>query len=138
MIYQSKLKARTAAEMMKNYAQPQRLMILSFLAHGEKTVGEIDEATQIGQPALSQQLAELRHANLIANRREAKNVYYALMNERVIDCINQIERLFADAHDIKAEPISLRKTKSSNPNKNSARQEPAIVSIGAATFAKVF
>ena len=138
MIYQSKSKARTAADMMKNYAQPQRLMILSFLAHGEKTVGEIDEATQIGQPALSQQLAELRHANLIANRREAKNVYYALMNKRVIDCINQIERLFTDEHDIKAEPPSLRKIKSSKPNNNSARQEPAVVSIGAATFAKVF
>lgn len=138
MIYQSKSKARTAADMMKNYAQPQRLMILSFLAHGEKTVGEIDEATQIGQPALSQQLAELRHANLIANRREAKNVYYALMNERVIDSIKQIERLFVDEHDIKAEPSSLRKIKSSNPNKNSVRQETIVVSTGAAAFAKVF
>ena len=138
MIYQSKSKARTAADMMKNYAQPQRLMILSFLAHGEKTVGEIDEATQIGQPALSQQLAELRHANLIANRREAKNVYYALMNERVIDSIKQIESLFVDEHDIKAEPSSLRKIKSSNPNKNSVRQKTIVVSTGAAAFAKVF
>ena len=51
MIYQSKLNARAAAEMMKNYAQPQRLMILSFLIHGEKTVSEIDEATHIGQYA---------------------------------------------------------------------------------------
>ncbi|MBM3575691.1 MAG: helix-turn-helix transcriptional regulator [Alphaproteobacteria bacterium] len=138
MIYQSKSKARTAADMMKNYAQPQRLMILSFLAHGEKTVGEIDEATQIGQPALSQQLAELRHANLIANRREAKSVYYTLMNKRVLDCIKQIERLFAEVYDVKAEPPSLRKIKSSNPNKNSVRQETVVVSTGAATFAKVF
>ncbi|MFM9154259.1 MAG: ArsR/SmtB family transcription factor [Methylocystis sp.] len=138
MIYQSKSKAHTAADMMKNYAQPQRLMILSFLAHGEKTVGEIDEATQIGQPALSQQLAELRHANLIANRREAKSVYYTLMNKRVLDCIKQIERLFAEAYDVKADPPSLRKIKSSNPNKNYVRQETVVVSTGAATFAKVF
>jgi len=124
--------------MMKNYAQPQRLMILSFSLMEKRQSGEIDEATQIGQPALSQQLAELRHANLIANRREAKNVYYALMNERVIDCINQIERLFVDEHDIKAEPSSLRKIKSSNPNKNSVRQETIVVSTGAAAFAKVF
>lgn len=41
MIYQSKTKARAAAEMMKNYAQPQRLMILSFLAHGEKQLAKL-------------------------------------------------------------------------------------------------
>jgi len=138
MIYQSKLKARTAAEMMKNYAQPQRLMILSFLAQGEKTVGEIDEATQIGQPALSQQLAGLRHANLITNRRESKKVYYALMNESVIDCINQIEKLFTGAEDIKATLQPIPRIKALPNNKNSALRDPAVALMGAAAFAKVF
>lgn len=71
-IFQSRENALAIAEKLKIYAQAQRLMILSCLLDGEKTVSEIDEATAIGQPALSQQLAELRHAELIINRREAK------------------------------------------------------------------
>lgn len=138
MIYQSKTKARAAAEMMKNYAQPQRLMILSFLAHGEKTVGEIDDATNIGQPALSQQLAELRHANLISNRREAKKVYYALQNKHVENCINQIERLFTDVEDVKAPTLLSQKKNSSFINKKSSHQDSVVAPIGAAAFAKVF
>ncbi|MFM8859047.1 MAG: ArsR/SmtB family transcription factor [Methylocystis sp.] len=138
MIYQSKLNARAAAEMMKNYAQPQRLMILSFLIHGEKTVSEIDEATHIGQPALSQQLAELRHANLITNRREAKKVYYALMNERVTDCINQIERLFTDPRDLEATLPSSQRKRPSDVKKKSNPPNPVVVETGAAAFAKVF
>jgi DNA-binding transcriptional ArsR family regulator len=78
-IYQSRESANNAAETLKVYARPQRLMILS----GECTVSKIDEATGIGQPALSQQLAELRRAELVQGRRSAKQVYYRLANDDV-------------------------------------------------------
>ncbi|HQT39162.1 MAG TPA: metalloregulator ArsR/SmtB family transcription factor, partial [Acidocella sp.] len=64
-IYESREAANAATEKLKIYAQPQRLMILSNLIAGERTVSEIDEATGIGQPALSQQLAALRRAELV-------------------------------------------------------------------------
>ena len=84
-------------------------MILSCLLDGEKTVSEIDEATAIGQPALSQQLAELRHAELIINRREAKKVYYTLADENIRLCISNIESLFSSAKE-KTERVSRKET----------------------------
>ena len=45
--------AEGAAELLKVYAQPQRLMILSCLLGGPRVVSEIEACTGIGQPALS-------------------------------------------------------------------------------------
>lgn len=94
-IYQSRDLASAAADKLKIYAQPQRLMILSHLQVGERTVSEIDAATNIGQPALSQQLAALRRAALVQTRRVAKQVYYRLADEAVIACVHNIEAMFA-------------------------------------------
>ena len=60
--------ADAAAERLKVYGQPQRLMILSSLLAGERTVGDIEAVTNIVQPALSQQLAELRRADMVVTR----------------------------------------------------------------------
>ena len=74
------------AEKLRVYAQPQRLMVLSYLLEGERTVSQIDAATAIGQPALSQQLAELRRNELVRTRREAKQVFYSLADDTVALC----------------------------------------------------
>lgn len=93
-LYASRSAADAAAERLKTYAQPQRLMILSRLIDGEHTVSEIDDATGIGQPALSQQLAELRRADVVKTRREAKQVFYRLADENVRVCVKGIEAMF--------------------------------------------
>lgn len=79
-------------EHLKTLAQPQRLMILSTLLSGERAVGEIEAATGIGQPALSQQLAELRRADLVATRREARQIFYSVASDAVE---NRVYALFA-------------------------------------------
>lgn len=93
-IWRSRKQADFAAEKLRKFAQPQRLMILSLLREGEKSVTEIDVATGIGQPALSQQLAELRKAELVTPRRQAKQIYYSLANESVALCVRSIEAVF--------------------------------------------
>ncbi len=98
-IYQSRALADAATEKLKVYAQPQRLMILSCLLQGEKTVGEIDTATGIGQPALSQQLAELRRAEMVKTRRVAKQVYYDLADEKICLCMRSMEAILGDGLD---------------------------------------
>ena len=55
-LYQSRDLADSAVEKLRVYAQPQRLMILSCLLHGERTVSDIDAATAIGQPAAASSL----------------------------------------------------------------------------------
>ena len=92
--YHSRELAEKATERLKVFAQPQRLMILSLLLGREHTVGEIEEATGIGQPALSQQLAELRRAGLVTASRIAKQVSYRLADDDVAFRVRSIEALF--------------------------------------------
>lgn len=68
---------------LKAIAHPVRLAILAALAGAERNVGEIEQSAGIGQPALSQQLAVLRQAGLVATRREGKLIYYAIARERL-------------------------------------------------------
>jgi DNA-binding transcriptional ArsR family regulator len=65
-------------EQFKAIAHPLRLRILEALTAAERNVGEIEQATGIGQPALSQQLGVLRKAGLVATRKDAKLVFYRL------------------------------------------------------------
>lgn len=93
-LYQQRDAAVMAADKLKVFAQPQRLMILSCLLRGERNVKEIDEATGIGQPALSQQLAALRKADLVRTRKEAQQVWYALADDSVALCVRNMEAIF--------------------------------------------
>ncbi len=98
-LYQNRALADAAVEQLKVYAQPQRLMILSCLLLGEKTVGEIDTAANIGQPALSQQLAELRRAEMVKTRKVAKLVYYDLADEKICLCVRSMEAMLGGTAD---------------------------------------
>lgn len=125
-LYEDRAAASAAAEKLKVFAQPQRLMILSCLLAGERNVGELAERTQITQPALSQQLAELRRAELVRSRKEAKQVWYALADEQVAQCVRNLEALFGDG-ELK-------------PVERPASPPPASTSprAGAAGFARTF
>lgn len=101
-IFESRDLADTVTDKLKAYAQPQRLMILSCLLRGERNVAEIGDVTGIGQPALSQQLAELRRAELVSTRKEAKQVWYALADESVEICVGTMEAMFCGG----AKPLS--------------------------------
>ena len=128
-LHASRAAADAAAERLKIYAQPQRLMILSRLIDGEHTVSEIDEATGIGQPALSQQLAELRRAEIVKTRRASKLVYYRLADDNVMVCVKGIEAMFGgDASTAGALTLALM---------GAAPDRPVPRPKGAAAFARV-
>lgn len=129
-IYQDRALADAMTETLRVYAQPQRLMILSCLLSGEKTVSQIDAMTGIGQPALSQQLAELRRAELVKARRAAKQVHYTLADANVALCIRTMEAMMGGASD----PASALQYALQAPQQASAtRRAPA----GAAAFARI-
>ncbi|WP_417620614.1 ArsR/SmtB family transcription factor [Parasphingorhabdus sp.] len=98
-IFESRDRADEATEKLKVYAQPQRLMILSYLLRGESKVSEIDKATGIGQPALSQQLAALRRADIVRTRREGKQIWYDLANDTARLCVRTMEALMTSMPD---------------------------------------
>lgn len=67
------------AEIFRTLGQENRLRLLDTLnVQGEKSVGELEALTGIGQPGLSQQLAILRKAGLVDTRRAGKLVYYSV------------------------------------------------------------
>ncbi len=70
---------------LKAIAHPLRFRIVEVLRAGERNVGEIEQASGIGQPALSQQLGVLRKADLVETRKEAKLVFYKLNHARLAE-----------------------------------------------------
>jgi len=128
-LHSSRAAADVAAERLKIYAQPQRLMILSRLIDGEHTVSEIDAATGIGQPALSQQLAELRRAEIVRTRRDSKKVYYRIEDDKALACIRAIEAMFG----LGTVPAGLP----TMPPAEALPHRPAAPAKGAAAFARV-
>jgi DNA-binding transcriptional ArsR family regulator len=71
--------AEAAAELLRALGNEQRLLILCLLVEGERSVGELLEALDLAQSALSQHLARLREAGLVQTRRDAQKVFYRLV-----------------------------------------------------------
>ncbi|ANK13942.1 ArsR/SmtB family transcription factor [Erythrobacter neustonensis] len=80
-------------EALKALAHPLRWRILSSLVAGERNVGEIEAATGIGQPGLSQQLGVLRKAELVATRKDAKLVFYSLAEAQIGETLARLAAL---------------------------------------------
>ncbi len=132
-IYESRDRADAATEKLKIYAQPQRLMILSFLLRGESSVSEIDTATGIGQPALSQQLAALRRADVVQTRREGKQVCYDLADDASRLCVRTMEALLTDQPD----PQKVMKAAQTAGTRAGKPPEKTMTGTGTAGFAKI-
>jgi DNA-binding transcriptional ArsR family regulator len=95
-------------EALKALAHPLRWRILTTLANGEHNVGEIEQATGIGQPGLSQQLGVLRKAGLVETRKDAKLVFYANAPEALAAVMAAVSGLGPAVAATAPEPASLR------------------------------
>jgi len=109
-----------AIEAYRALGHEARLTIMQTLATGEMNVGDIERATGIAQPGLSQQLAILRNAGLVVPRRQAKAVFYS------VD-----QKLLAELADLTASLGRVARGSSPGP---SGIQFPA---TGGAVFAQI-
>jgi len=75
--------ARSVAETMQALATPSRVRILSRLAAGPCSVGDLATDVAMGQSAVSQQLRVLRHLGLVVGERDGRSVIYALHDDHV-------------------------------------------------------
>ena len=71
-------KAAEAAKLLTALANERRLVILCELIEGERSVGDLVDAVGLTQSALSQHLAKLRSAGIVATRRDAQTIFYRL------------------------------------------------------------
>lgn len=92
----SELKRRSedVASLLKQLSHPQRLLILCSMAEGEKSVGEIEDACGASQSAVSQFLKGMRLEGLIESRRDGKQVYYKISDQRVHELIHSLYEIF--------------------------------------------
>lgn len=72
-----------AAEIIKLLGHPERLKIVEVLEEGEATVTEIQEALSLPQAIVSQHLAKMRGAEVVAARRDGVHVYYRITEAKV-------------------------------------------------------
>lgn len=83
------------AELLRAIAHAVRLDLLRTLTSGERSVSDLETATGIVQPGLSQQLGILRKADLVLTRREAKQVFYRINHARFAE-LSALLDAFAD------------------------------------------
>ena len=86
--------AGQACSMLKILANEDRLMLLCQLIKGEKNVGELEEATNIQQPTLSQQLTILRNDSIVKIRKDGKFNYYSIASDKVIQVMQTLGNLY--------------------------------------------
>lgn len=75
------------AEFFKTLGHPVRIRVLELLSEREHAVSEMLAEVGIEAAHLSQQLAVLRRANLVATRREGSAVHYSLANPQVAELL---------------------------------------------------
>lgn len=83
-----------ATNFLKKLSNPDRLLVACALVEGERSVRELEDGLGIRQPGLSQQLAELRAAELVVGRKEGKQVFYRLADPRIETFIHTMHELF--------------------------------------------
>ena len=80
-------------------ADPSRRAIFERLTKGEAAVRDLVPRAGISQPAVSQHLAVLREAGLVAERREGRLVYYRVEPKGLrplVDWITHYQAFWAD------------------------------------------
>jgi DNA-binding transcriptional ArsR family regulator len=82
-----------AAALARAMADPKRLCVLERLAAGERSVGDLSRDVGCQVPNMSQHLAVLRAAGLVATRRDGSTVFYRLADERVIEAYRLLQQV---------------------------------------------
>ena len=94
-------RAAHVATRLAQVANAKRLLILCHLAKleadggtGEASVGELQCAVGLSQSALSQHLARLRAAAMVATRREGQTIHYRLADDETRQLMTALYETF--------------------------------------------
>jgi ArsR family transcriptional regulator len=82
------------AAFFKALAHPVRIRILEVLVRGERSVQELQEALDLGQSVVSQQLAVLRANRIVVGRKEGVSVRYGVGDPLVANLLATARQIF--------------------------------------------
>lgn len=86
--------ADKASLFLKSLANPQRLRIMCLIMERERPVGDLADAVELNQSAVSQHLALLRREGLLRTRRDGQTIYYQLADRNVTKFFGLLEDMF--------------------------------------------
>lgn len=87
--------AAAAAEFLRMLSNEHRLLVLCLLLERkEMSVSEMLDEIGLGQSALSQHLAKLRAAGLVAYRRQAQTLFYRIENQNVGKMVAALKEIY--------------------------------------------
>src|SRR3989338_3743007 len=75
---------RIHAEMCKVFSNHIRLEILHLLRYDELSVTELMKKSRLSQANISQHLAIMKARGIVVSRRDGKNIYYRLANQKIV------------------------------------------------------
>ncbi len=107
-------------------AEPRRRQILSLTRDRELSAGEIAAGFEISRPAVSQHIAVLRDAGLLAERREGTRRLYRARPEPLAGLRDFIEGFWTDRLErlkLAAELEQQRRNKSAKHRNNRGRRD---------------
>lgn len=84
------------AEICRSLSDPKRLMIISALRRGEKSVGELAASLGLRQANMSQHLAVLRAKGIVDTRRDGPVVYYSLRSARISEACDLVHQFLVE------------------------------------------
>ena len=83
------------AKILKAISDPKRLRIVDMLSCGELCACKILESFHVAQPTLSHDMKVLIEAGIVRDRREGKNIFYSLDQERLAAFQNTLQKIAA-------------------------------------------
>ncbi len=83
---------RILSAFCRTFSHPRRLQILSLLAGGEMSVGEIAERLGVSMANASQHLALMREKGVLLTRKQGQTVYYRVSTPLLLDCVELLRR----------------------------------------------
>ncbi len=84
------------ARIFRALAHPIRLRILDILAQEEACVCHLTDALQKRQAYVSQQLAVLREAGLVTDRKDGLMVYYRLKDGNISELVDEARAMLVE------------------------------------------
>ncbi|WP_296403260.1 metalloregulator ArsR/SmtB family transcription factor [Psychrobacter sp.] len=89
-----KASANKATALLKSLSHADRLLLLCQLVESEACVRDLEQATGIKQPSLSQQLGVLRENGLVNTRREGRQIFYSIASKDALAVMQVLYQSF--------------------------------------------
>jgi ArsR family transcriptional regulator, virulence genes transcriptional regulator len=82
------------AAVLKQLGHPKKLLMMCHLTQGPVSVSEMEELIKMGQSQTSQYLRQLELLGWIHGQKEGKMTKYQIIDEKLIQLLEQLQKIF--------------------------------------------